>query len=69
MSTERLAISRAEGVRLVVFEADITWSLANGYGLAPGEFEILSGIPNEYAQGIYAKTGTSRSHTSLLERD
>ena len=30
---------------------------AKGYGLARAEFEILSGMPNEYAQGIYAIPG------------
>src|SRR5262249_4369596 len=43
---------RAEGIRLVVRDAH-----AKGYGLAWGEVEILSGLPNEYAQGIYAKPG------------
>src|SRR4051812_358107 len=28
-----------------------------GYGLARGEVEILSGLPPEYAQGIYARPG------------
>ena len=43
---------QAEGIGRVVRDAH-----AKGYGLARGEFEILSGIPNEYAQGIYAKPG------------
>src|SRR5262249_10066108 len=43
---------RAEGIRLVVRDAH-----AKGYGLAWGEVEILSGMPNEYSQGIYAKPG------------
>jgi len=43
---------KTEGVGLVVRNAH-----AKGYGLARGEVEILSGIPNEYAQGIYAKPG------------
>src|SRR5262250_1944787 len=43
---------KTEGIGLVVRNAH-----AKGYGLARGEFEILSGIPNEYAQGIYAKPG------------
>jgi hypothetical protein len=30
---------------------------AKGYGLARGELEILSGLPAEYAQGIYATPG------------
>jgi len=42
----------AEGIGRVVRDAH-----AKGYGLARGEFEILSGISNEYAQGIYAKPG------------
>ncbi|MBV9622528.1 MAG: catalase family protein [Acidobacteria bacterium] len=42
----------AEGVGLVVRDAH-----AKGYGLARGEFEILTGLQNEYAQGIYAKPG------------
>ena len=41
-----------EGIGRVVRDAH-----AKGYGLARGEFEILSGVPNEYAQGIYAKPG------------
>ena len=43
---------KTEGIGLVVRNAH-----AKGYGLALGEFEILSGMPNEYAQGIYAKPG------------
>jgi len=43
---------KTEGVGLVVRNAH-----AKGYGLARGEVEILSGISNEYAQGIYAKPG------------
>lgn len=30
---------------------------AKGYGLVRGEVEILDGLPNEYAQGIYATPG------------
>src|ERR1041385_3588081 len=41
-----------EGIGLMVRNAH-----AKGYGLARAEFEILSGMPNEYAQGIYAKPG------------
>lgn len=43
---------KTEGIGLVVRNAH-----AKGYGLARGEFEILSGMPNEYSQGIYAKPG------------
>jgi hypothetical protein len=43
---------KTEGIGLVVRNAH-----AKGYGLARGEVEILSGIPEEYAQGIYAKPG------------
>lgn len=43
---------KTEGIGLMVRNAH-----AKGYGLARGEFEILSGMPNEYAQGIYAKAG------------
>ena len=43
---------KTEGIGLVVRNAH-----AKGYGLAREEFEILSGLPNEYAQGIYAKPG------------
>jgi hypothetical protein len=43
---------QAEGIGRVVRDAH-----AKGYGLARGEFEILSDIPKEYAQGIYAKPG------------
>lgn len=42
----------SEGIGRVVRDAH-----AKGYGLARGEFEILSGMPDEYAQGIYAKPG------------
>ena len=30
---------------------------AKGYGLVRGEVEILDGLPEEYAQGIYATPG------------
>jgi hypothetical protein len=43
---------QAEGIGRVVRDAH-----AKGYGLARGEFEILSGMRKEYAQGIYAKPG------------
>ncbi len=43
---------KTEGIALMVRNAH-----AKGYGLARAEFEILSGVPNEYAQGIYAKPG------------
>ncbi|MBV9960328.1 MAG: catalase family protein [Acidobacteria bacterium] len=43
---------KTEGIGRVVRNAH-----AKGYGLARGEFEILSGLPSEYAQGIYAKPG------------
>ena len=43
---------KTEGIGLVVRNAH-----AKGYGLARGELEILSGMPSEYAQGIYAKPG------------
>ena len=43
---------KTEGIGLVVRNAH-----AKGYGLARGEFEIFSGLPNEYVQGIYAKPG------------
>src|SRR6185295_11848005 len=43
---------QTEGIGLVVRNAH-----AKGYGLARAEFEILSGMPREYAQGIYAKPG------------
>ena len=43
---------KTEGIGLVVRNAH-----AKGYGLARAEFEILSGLPSEYAQGIYAKPG------------
>ena len=43
---------KAEGIGLMVRDAH-----AKGYGLARAEVEILSGLPNEYAQGIYAKPG------------
>ena len=42
----------SEGIGRMVRDAH-----AKGYGLARAEFEILSGMPNEYAQGIYAKPG------------
>ena len=40
---------KTEGIGLMVRNAH-----AKGYGLARGEFEILSGMPNEYAQVSYA---------------
>src|SRR5215470_16873425 len=43
---------KTEGIGLMVRNAH-----AKGYGLARAEFEILSGMPNEYTQGIYAKPG------------
>jgi hypothetical protein len=43
---------KAEGIGFVVRDAH-----AKGYGLVRGEVEILSGTPNAYAQGIYAKPG------------
>ena len=43
---------KTEGIGLVVRNAH-----AKGYGLARGEFEILRGMPAEYAQGIYATPG------------
>jgi len=42
----------SEGIGRMVRDAH-----AKGYGLARGEFEILGGRPNEYAQGIYSKPG------------
>src|SRR6185369_4038623 len=42
----------AEGIGRVVRDAH-----AKGYGLARGEVEILSGLPDVYAQGIYANAG------------
>jgi hypothetical protein len=43
---------KTEGIGRMVRNAH-----AKGYGLARGEFEILSGMPSEYAQGIYSKPG------------
>ncbi len=43
---------QSEGIGRMVRDAH-----AKGYGLARAEFEILSGMPNEYAQGIYTKPG------------
>ena len=43
---------QAEGIGLVVRDAH-----AKGYGLARGEVEILGGLPDAYAQGIYANPG------------
>src|ERR1043166_2348853 len=42
----------AEGIGRIVRDAH-----AKGYGLARAEVEILSGLPEAYAQGIYAKPG------------
>jgi hypothetical protein len=42
----------AEGIQRAVRDAH-----AKGYGLARGEVEILTGLPDPYAQGIYAKPG------------
>jgi hypothetical protein len=36
---------------------------AKGYGVVRGEVDILSGLPAEYAQGIYASSGT---HGALI---
>jgi hypothetical protein len=52
MTTHMTGSLEKEGVGLVVRDAH-----AKGYGLARGEFEILSGLPAEYAQGIYANPG------------
>lgn len=41
-----------EGIGRVVRDAH-----AKGYGLARGEVEILPGLPDAYAQGIYARPG------------
>jgi hypothetical protein len=43
---------QAEGIGRVVRDAH-----AKGYGLARGEIEILRGLPDAYAQGIYARPG------------
>jgi len=43
---------KTEGIGRVVRNAH-----AKGYGLVRGEVEILSGMPSEYAQGIYARPG------------
>jgi hypothetical protein len=48
----------AEGVGRAVREAH-----AKGYGLAQGEVEILTGLPEAYAQGIYTKPGR---HEALI---
>jgi len=42
----------AEGIGRIVRDAH-----AKGYGLARAEVEILDGLPEPYAQGIYAKPG------------
>jgi hypothetical protein len=42
----------AEGIGRMVRDAH-----AKGYGLARAEVEILGGLPDAYAQGIYAKPG------------
>src|ERR1051325_8479012 len=43
---------KAEGIGLMVRDAH-----AKGYGLARAEVEILGGLPDAYAQGVYAKPG------------
>src|SRR5262245_31961628 len=43
---------QVEGIGRMVRDAH-----AKGYGLARGEVEILRGLPDTYAQGIYAKPG------------
>ena len=48
----------AEGIGRVVRDAH-----AKGYGLARGEVEILKGLPDAYAQGIYSKPGR---HEAML---
>ena len=52
MKTHMTDSLQKEGVGLVVRDAH-----AKGYGLARVELEILSGLPAEYAQGIYANPG------------
>ena len=41
-----------EGIGIAVRDAH-----AKGFGLARGEVEILKGLPDAYAQGVYAKPG------------
>ena len=47
---------QAEGIGLVVRDAH-----AKRYGLSRGECEVLSGMPNEYGQGIYARPGRCKA--------
>jgi len=53
MKQHMRGLLKTEGIGLVLRNAH-----AKGYGLARGEFEILSGLPSEYSQGIYAKPDT-----------
>src|SRR5512132_3246845 len=52
MKQHMRASPQAEGIGRVVRDAH-----AKGYGLARGEVEILGGLPDAYAQGIYARPG------------
>ena len=52
MKQHMRASLKAEGIGRVVRDAH-----AKGYGLAQGEVEILQGLPDAYAQGIYARPG------------
>jgi len=52
MSAHMRASLQVEGIGRVVRDAH-----AKGYGLARAEFEILDGLPAEYAQGIYTRPG------------
>jgi len=52
MTRHMRASAQADGGGRVVRDAH-----AKGFGLARGEFEILSGLPAPYAQGIYSKSG------------
>jgi len=49
----------AEGIARMVRDAH-----AKGYGLARAEVEILGGLPDTYAQGIYAKPGRQSGRNS-----
>src|SRR5262245_34076968 len=51
---------QAEGIGRVVRDAH-----AKGYGLARAEVEILGGLPDAYAQGIYRKPGRHEAMVSF----
>src|SRR5262245_34894009 len=48
---------REESVKRERIGRAVRTAHGKGYGMARGEVEILSGLPSEHAQGIYASPG------------